>query len=389
VILLDRLLPSRQTVDLALNPRPVAIASPAAGGGVSGITAAITRAQLERVNASAGMSIPAVRRAVHVIAGTISTFGLSAWRDGVRLPRSDSACPVWLGQPDPKQTLSSTLYRTIVDGIWRDRCCWRIVDRNVWGQPVGFRHLPADTVDYVTDPTTGTVEAITVGGTQYAGDDLRGFVIFDWSGVGGLRRFGFDMLNLYAALQAAAANYAAAPHPKAILKNHGADLTDPEIDALLTAWESARASRSVGYLNDVVDYDTFGWNASDLQLTEAREHAALEVARLFGLPARALDAQGGDSMTYANVTEARVDTVESLRPWMTPLEQTLSLDDRTGTTSGLYTSRGVSIRLDVTAFTRDQPAARMAMWAQAIASGVLTVEEARRLEPLASEEIPI
>ncbi len=394
---LPTLLPSRATVQLALNPAPVAVPGPTATtpgfgtwspwrNGVAGIGDQVLAGQLERVNYSAGMSIPAVRRAVHVIAGTLSTFGLSAWNAaGQRLERSDSSRPVWLDQPDPTRPLANTLYRTVVDAIWRDRSVWKILDRDVWGRPVAFRHVPGELVDYLRDTADpDEITGITINGAPVA---LRDVVLFDWAGVGGLARFGWDILDLYATLQAAAGTYAKAPHPKAILKNHGADLLDDEIDALLAGWESARSARSVGYLNDVMDYETFGWNAADLQLTEAREHAALEVARLFGLPARAVDAAGGDSMTYANVTEARIDTLESLRPWMTPLEQTLSLDDRTGVTAGMYTARGTVIRFNADAYVRDQPAARMQTWQTAIASGVLTVDEARHWEPLASSTV--
>src|SRR4029077_5622927 len=96
-----------------------------------------------------------------------------------------------------------------------------------------------------------------------------------------------------------------------------------------------------------VDYQTFGWNAAELQLTEAREYAALEVARIFGLPARAVDATTGDSMTYANVVESRRDTLDALRPWMAPVEQTLSLNDRASRPQGLCVPYGIAVRLDI------------------------------------------
>src|SRR4029077_12669288 len=103
-------------------------------------------------------------------------------------------------------------------------------------------------------------------------DDL---IIFDFGALGGLRRWGYDMLNLYLDLQSAAGRYARAPHPQAILHNHGADLEDLEIQDLLDEWEAARETRGVGYLSDEMNYDTFGWNADELQLVQAREHAAL------------------------------------------------------------------------------------------------------------------
>lgn len=352
----------------------------------------------EEITASVSMSIPAVRRAVHVIAGTISTFGLSLWNQGIRVDPSGAA-QQWLIQPDvaPRgqqgTTLTRTLNQTLTDAIWHDRCVWEIPSGSVQvgtGFPTRMRRVDPGRVSTLPDPVDPdrVAEVIVTG----QGDPLpqNRVVLFEWSGTGGLRRYGWELLDLYMALQAAALNYAKAPHPKAILKNHGADLTDAEIDALLARWEDARTTRSVGYLNDVVDYDTFGWSSADLQLTEAREHAALEVARLFGLPAWSLDAKSGDTMTYSNVTDRRLDLLESLRPWMAPVEQTLSMNattrsaDGRDVAAGLYVPSGYQVRFDADAYTRDAPATRMQTWQTGIASGVLTVDEARHWEPLAS-----
>jgi phage portal protein BeeE len=183
-------------------------------------------------------------------------------------------------------------------------------------------------------------------------------------------------------LQAAAGNYARAPHPKAILKNNGPDLDDDEIDALLADWEAARATRSVGYLNSTVDYEDHGWNAQELQLVEGREHAALEVARLTGLPAAAVDAKTGGSMTYGNIVEYRRDLREALRPWTDPIVDTLSLDDRTGTTSGLILPRGMTAGFDDVDYLREAPLTRMQTWQAGITAGVIDLEDARTQEPL-------
>jgi Phage portal protein len=352
---------------------PVMIAAPAvAEPGSLGRLLRSDRA-LDQINESVGMSIPAVRRAVHVIAGTISTFGLAAWRDGARVPPGELAGAglTWLAQPDPVKTLSTTMAGTLQDAIWRDRSYWRVLDRYVDGWPARYRRIQPDRVSVVPDELDpDLLDQIIIDGASVAPANV---LMINWAGIGGLRRWGFELLDLYLALQTAAGRYAVAPHPKAILKNHGADLAGDEIELLLTRWESARDTRSVGYLNDVVDYETFGWNASEMQLTEAREHAALEVARLFGLPAWALDATGGDSMTYSNVTDRRLDLLEALRPWMTPAEQYLSTRTR----------RGVTITFDASAYTRDSPEARMRTWQSARAAGVLTTEEIRRVEPLA------
>lgn len=362
------------------NTRPVAVARSQRATGTD-LPPALTRS-LGQVNEAVGMSIPAVRRAVHVIAGTIGTFALAAWHDGIRYAPDELAAAglTWLPQPDPDKTLTTTLTGALQDAIWHDRSIWRVLNRYVDGRPAALRRIQPDRISTVPDPVDPDLyESIIVDGIEHVRAprngqrNLRDLVVFRWAGVGGLRRWGFDMLDLYVQLQAAASRYAKAPHPKAILRNHGTDLDEDEIETLLNAWDAARESRSVGYLNDVTDYETFGWNASEMQLTEAREYAALEVARLFGLPAWALDATGGDSMTYSNVTDRRLDLLEALRPWMTPAEQTLSS----------ILPRGQTVTFDASAYTRDSPEARMRTWQTALTAGVLTLDEVRRVEPLA------
>lgn len=346
----------------------------------------IVTSEANDVHRTIALSIPAVRKARQVIAGTIATFALSAWQGRNRLEAGDPRAP-WLSQPDPARTLFHTLYHTVDDGIWFDRTVWRILDRDVAGYPVKFRRLQPSRISTVVDPwDDDLVTQWTIDGSPVAARDL---LVFDFAGMGGLKRWGVELLELYVDLQEAAGKYARSPHPKAIIKNSGGDLANAEITALLDAWEAAREVRSTGYMNAVTDYETFGWNASELQLVEAREHAALEVARLFGLPARAVDATGGGGMTYANVVELRRDTLDALNPWMTAIEHTLSLNDRGSMPKGTVTPRGITVRFDVDAYVRDAPLVRMQTWETAKRAGVLSDAEVRVLEPLAPTDAPV
>lgn len=361
---------------------PATTASPTA---VAGSDAGPGQASLYRAQAVAidlALSIPAVRKAQHAIVGIPSTFTLSAWAGDQRLPDTDPRC-AWLRQPDPTRTLQWLLARTLQDGLWRDRSLWRI-ERDIAGNLKWASRVHPDrysTIDEPHDPDS--VAAWIVDGVTLSPAELRrDFLVFDFGGIGGLRRWGWALLTLYADLQAAAGNYARAPHPKGILTNEGDDLDEDEIDELLADWEAHRDVSSVGFLQGM-SYDTVGWNPEELQLVESREHAALEVARLMGLPAKALDAKSGDSMTYGNIVEYRRDLLEALRPWMTVITQTLSLDDRTGNPRGLILPRGVRAEFDVDAYLRDDPKTRMETWASAKSSGALTIDEIRANEPLA------
>jgi len=337
----------------------------------------------QAVAVKVALAIPAVRKAQHVIAGKPSTFRLAAFEAGEQLAELDPRCS-WLRQPDPNRTLQSLLFRTLQDGIWHDRCLWD-VERDLADRAVRFRRVHPSRIDTVTDPRDeDTVEAWLVDGKDYTPAQARErFVVFDFGGLGGLRRFGGPLLELYADLQAAAGNYARAPHPKAILKNHGPDLDDDEIDELLNEWEQARATRSVGYLNDAVDYETHGWNPEELQLVEAREHAALEVARLFGLPAKSVDAKSGDPLTYSTLAEWRRDELDAVRPWLSVIEQTLSLDDRGSRPRGLVLPYGITARFLTDEYVRDSALTRMQTWESGLRSGALELDDVKAAEPLA------
>lgn len=344
------------------------LTAPVAVAGGDNAETLISRSRAARVAVDLAMSIASVRKAVHVIAGTLSTGDLIASSTSGASISSNDRRVRWLQHPDTDKHLDWTLRKTLTDLIWHDRSVWQITDRYIDGTISHADRVHPTRVDTLPDPRDpDRVAAWIIDGTKI---DRAGLVIIDGGGVGGLQRYGYELLSLYGKLQAAAGRYAEAPHPHAILKNSGADLTDKEIDELLESWEEARSTRAVGYLNDVMEYQTIGWNAEELQLTEAREYAALETARLFGLPAKALDAKSGDSMTYANAVEARRDIAAALRPWAKPIESALSA------------ATGTSVQLAVDDYTRDDPAARMTTWQTALTAGVLDLAEVRALEPL-------
>lgn len=364
---------------------PVAVSGAETGSSdVVAPSASLYRA--ERVAIEIAMSIGAVRKAMHVIAGTLGTFQLGVWTPepgAARLPAADQRA-AWLAQPDPTKTLQWTLTKTVTDLVWQDCCLWSIEDRTLLGTPTAALRVHPSRVDAQRDPLDpDRVVQWTIDGRPVTNPQTK-LIVFDGAGLGGLRRYGFELLELYGKLQAAAGRYADAPHPHAILKNHGADLDDDEIDELLDTWEAARTSRSVGYTNDVIEYSPIeGWSAKDLQLTEAREYAALDVARLFGLPAFAIDARSGDTtLTYANVVDRRRDLLQSLTPWSSVIENTLSMDDRTGRPRGIAVPHGYTVRMDTGAYLDDSPSNRANTWQTLIAAGVVTAEEARRLDPM-------
>lgn len=120
--------------------------------------------------------------------------------------------------------------------------------------------------------------------------------------------------------------------PAGILRDLGAGLsTDDEIDAVLGKWESARRTHTTAYLSSAFDYNAeTALNPTQLQLIEARQMAALEMSRLFGIPAtyEAANVGSGSHVTYSNLEAQRRDLLDvACGPWITAIEQRLSLND--------------------------------------------------------------
>ena len=74
-----------------------------------------------------------------------------------------------------------------------------------------------------------------------------------------------------------------------------------------------------------VKFEPISFSADDSQFLQQRELSAREVARIFRVPAWAIDAPTGDSLTYSNTTEqARALVTHSLRPWLVRIERAIS-----------------------------------------------------------------
>ncbi len=105
-------------------------------------------------------------------------------------------------------------------------------------------------------------------------------------------------------LEKAAYNFALEPTPTIALKSTGANLPAERISKLLEAWKQSRQTRGTAFLNADIEMTSVGFDPKSLQLTEARQYLATEIARLMNIPAWYVSADT-NSMTYSNVTSER------------------------------------------------------------------------------------
>jgi phage portal protein BeeE len=150
-------------------------------------------------------------------------------------------------------------------------------------------------------------------------------------------------------------------------------LPESEVTKLLEAWEVARQTRSTAYLNSVIDTETFGFSPAELTLTEARNFAAIEIARLFNLDAFWIGANmPGASVSYSNRVDLRKDLIDlTLADYMVPIEQRLSMRDVTPTINSNL------VRFNTGEFLRSNLSERTQIVSTLLPLGVIDATEAR------------
>ena len=130
-----------------------------------------------------------------------------------------------------------------------------------------------------------------------------------------------------------------------------------------------------------IAFTPLGFTADDAQFLQQRELSAREVARIFRVPAWAIDAPTGDSLTYANTAQQNRALVDhSLRPWLVRIERAIS-DDPDLCPGSAYVEFGLDGLL------RGDSTARADVYTKALdaATGWMTRAEVRELENLNPE----
>jgi HK97 family phage portal protein len=112
-----------------------------------------------------------------------------------------------------------------------------------------------------------------------------------------------------------------------------------------------------------------------MQMVEARQFLSAEIARTCGIPAWYLNAESA-SMTYSNVTAERRSLLDfGLRPFISIIEERLSMDD--------VTPRNQIVRFAIDDFLRGNPMERVDITIKLLDAGIINLDEAREMEDLA------
>lgn len=323
------------------------------------------------------MSVPSVARARNIICGTIGSLPLTTFN---RITGQYVDPHRVINQPDPR-VAGFVIYNWLAEDIWLYGAGYgqvlEMYSSTDGGRVRAWTRVSPDRVTVDTDFLNTEITGYKVDGKSVPLQGVGSLIRFDGPDEGLLHRAG-KTVAAAVYLENAAVNYAKEPAPSMVLKSNGTNLTAERISALLSAWKTARQSRSTAFLNADVNLEQFGFDPKSMQLAEARQYVALELARACGIPAYFLSAEQ-TSMTYSNaVTERRSLVDFSLRPILKAIEERLSLPD--------FVPNPVMVRFALDDFLRGNALERAQVYEILNRIGAMSVEQIQREEDLIPNE---
>jgi hypothetical protein len=300
----------------------------------------------QNVSRDLAMSVPTIERARDVLVGIIGSLPLRYWsRRPVGVEDVEREPEQWMFRPDPNRTRTFMVGWTVDDLIFYGRAYWRITARYENGFPSTFEWMPYTETTLQTEQGRqwGTVIGFTWRGKPV---DLNDVVVFDGLSAG-LLSYGWRAISIAIELDAAALRFATAPVPMGWLRQtEGEPYTSEELDELADEWHSRRLANVTAAIGTGIVYEEGSQNPERLQLMEARQHQALELARMMNVPPWVVGAPQGAAMTYQNAMTARLDLIDfGALPHVSVIEETLSGPN--------VTPRGSYVKLDTDAWLRN------------------------------------
>jgi HK97 family phage portal protein len=323
------------------------------------------------------MSVPSVARARNIICGTIGSLPLTTFN---RITGQYVDPHRVINQPDPR-VAGFVIYNWLAEDIWLYGAGYgQVLDMYAatdGGRVRAWTRISPDRVTVDTDFRNTEITGYKVDGQAVPISGVGSLIRFDGADEGFLHRAG-KTVAAAVYLENAAVNYAKEPAPSMVIKSSGTNLTAERISSLLNAWKTARQTRSTAFLNADVNLEQFGFDPKSLQLSEARQYVALELARACGIPAYFLSAES-TSMTYSNAVSERRSLVDfSLRPILKAIEERLSLPD--------FVPNPVMVRFDLDDFLRGNALERAQVYEILNRIGAMSIEQIQREEDLIPNE---
>ena len=317
------------------------------------------------------MAVPTIARARGILCSTVASLPMEQYSklNGAHLPT-----PAVINQPDPRVP-GSAIYAWIAEDLLFHGVAYGQVMEQYGdtGRVRAWTRIAPNRVTQKLNDLQTEIVGYQVDGSVVPTQGVGSLVVFYGLDEGILNRAGRTIRAAHA-LEQAAETFAKEPVPLQVLKSNGTNLPAERIAKLLEAWRAARTNKSTAFLNADVELQALGIDPAKLQLNEARQYVALELARACNLPAYFVSAET-TSMTYSNTTSERRGLIDfSLRPILSAIEQRLSMPDFVPSTT--------EIRFSLDDFLRGNALERAQVYQILNTIGAMSVEQIKEEEDL-------
>ena len=278
------------------------------------------------ISQARALSLAHVFAANRVIAGTVSTLPLKAYRDLGDTRQPMSSLPQLFEQLRVRGQLRPWLHRCLTSLTLRGNAFGLIVSRDGFGFPIDIEWL--DPAQVSTDNQPGR-PGWWFDGQRVPRDDIVHIPWFTLPGqVMGLSPVGAFARTLGIGLNAE--NYgsdwfAAGGFPPGTFQNTEKQVVSAEEAQVIKARlvSSIRSRQPLVYGRDW-KYDAVTVPPGEAQFLETIKANATQVAHIYGIPPEEIGGETGKSMTYATVELNQIKLAGSLRQWMVTLEDAFS-----------------------------------------------------------------
>jgi HK97 family phage portal protein len=331
------------------------------------------------VNPSTALQHSAVWAAVNLIAGSISTLPLYAYRRGERDPLPD--LPPILRQPSATMNLPDWLYAALQSLLLRGNCYGLIVDRAGAGLlPAQVELLAPDRVQ--VHVPNGAIE-YRVDGQEVDPASIWHVKAYTSAGnVVGLSPIAHarQAVGLGLAVEKFGAEFFGnGAMPVGVLSTDQR-INKGEAQTIRERWEATytgsrryQGRRGIAVLGDGAKFQPVTISPEESQFLETTRANIATVARYFGVQPELIGGESGGSLTYANVEQRALDFLQfGLAPWLVRLEVAIS---------GLLSST-TTVKFNAGALVRTDLLTRYQAHESAIRAGWKTRNEVRDLEDL-------
>jgi HK97 family phage portal protein len=319
------------------------------------------------------LTLAPVFAAARILAGTISTLPLKAYRriGDDRVPMG--SLPQLFAQLDTDGELVNWLHRCVTSLVLRGNAYGLITARDGFGFPTRIDWLNPS--DVTVDDYRSVIRPVWYWrGREIPIEDFVHIPWFPTAGrAQGLSPLGAFMTTINTGL--AAQDYGNSwfdngGFPPGTFKNTAKELSQDQADAIKARLRNAMLSRSPLVYGSDWDYSAITVPPNEAQFVETMRLSATQVASIYGVVPEDIGGTRGQSLTYATTELNQLDRIGLLRPWLVILEHKFA---------SLLPERQY-VKLNADATVRTDIKSRWEVHQIAVGLGARSLDEVRALE---------